>query len=59
MIKWRILSREMIPDYLCGPRVIINLLIRGRVRVREENVMREEEVGAIKEGPQAKECGHL
>lgn len=44
MIKLRIWRREMTPDYLCGPKVITNLLIRGRVRVREENVMMEEKV---------------
>ena len=57
MIKLMVLRREIIPDYLCGPKVIINLL-KGRVRVREENMMVEKEVGVVVERPQAKECGH-
>lgn len=59
MIKLMLSRREIIPDYPCGPKVIINFLIGGRVRVREENMMVEKEVGVVKERPQVKECGHL
>lgn len=59
VIKSMLLRREIISDYLCGPKVIINLLIRGKVRVREENTVVEKEVRVVEERPQAKDCGHL